>query len=73
VIRAFDTEGGIKVKEISEATFINQRMIYRRLNSLMPHKVVKAVAKGGYQLSLAERDRLEKFKAENGAEETSEA
>jgi hypothetical protein len=72
VIRAFDNDGGVKARVISEATFINVRMIYRRVKDLMPHKVVKAVAKGGYQLSVAERQKLEKFKTENGVQNESE-
>jgi len=72
VIRAFEPEGGVKTKAISEATLIHVRTVRRRLKALSPHKVVKSVLKGGFQLSVAEAQRLKNFKADNGSEEGDE-
>ncbi len=69
VLRMCDSEGGTTAKRISEASLTGLRTVQRRIKDLMPQRVVKAVSVGGYQLSLAERERVEHFKAEQEKEE----
>jgi len=63
IFRAFDQEGGTIVKQVVAVTMIPRRSIYREIKKLVPGRLIKAPTVGGYQLSLAERQEWEKWKA----------
>jgi hypothetical protein len=70
VVRSFEQEGGVTAKEISAATLTPLRTVQRSLKDLMPTRLVNAVAKGGFQLSLAEAATAKAFLDEQIKEES---
>ncbi len=64
VFRAFEQEGGATAKQVSTATLVNLRSVQRRIKDLMPARLSKATIKGGFQLSLNEASKMEKFQNE---------
>lgn len=60
--RSYERDGGASIKEISEATLIGKRTIYRRVKELVPDRLSKAMSRNGFQLSLQEARKLEKFR-----------
>ena len=67
-MRVVDSEGGTTAREISAATLSPKRTVQRKIKEMIPARVVKAPLKGGYQLSLEERAKMERFKAEQETE-----
>lgn len=68
VFRAFEGTGGATAKQISEATLISKRTIQRRIKELIPARLAKAPLKNGFQLSLSEAAKMEKFADEQNNE-----
>jgi hypothetical protein len=64
VFRVCEIDGGATAKQISTATLISLRSVYRTIKELVPIRLVKSIAKAGYQLSLSESAKMKAFTEE---------
>lgn len=69
VFRAFETEGGATAKQVHVATRIPLRSVQRTIKELMPARLVKAVLKNGFQLSVSEAAEMQKFESQQNGED----
>ena len=68
--RAFEQEGGATVRQVSNVSLVNPRSAQRRVKELVGTRLVKApFVKHGYQLSLAESNKMRTFIEEEDSNE----
>ena len=68
--RAFEQEGGATVRQVSNVSLVNPRSVQRRVKELVGTRLVKApLVKHGYQLSLAESNKMRTFIEEEDSNE----
>ena len=68
--RAFEREGGATAREVSDVSLVNLRNVQRRIKELTGTRLVKApLIKHGYQLSLAESNKMRTFIEEEDSNE----